>query len=350
MERKNYYLVDIIKLICAILVVGMYCRPFLSVNETLDYFIVNILGRIAYPFFFVASSFFFFRKLEYVAGLKSKENLRLLRNYLLRLCALYIVWTLFYLIPLSIQISTGDISNYAVMDFVRDFFFAGSYYHLWVLPAMIFSTCIVYILLIKFKTLQVLEIGMVLYLLGMLINVYGALLLKIPFIGDIIKLYQDVFVTAKNGLFFGILYTTIGYYIVSSRFNLSKLDLFKRTAICFILVFVEGFFLRGLEIENVDTIMYITLVPFIFYFFLYILMFNINFSERFLTFRACSSLVYFLFPVFIVVLNTLPFHYYEWNLGSVWYFVFLLILTVDAAYLIYKASKQKQLKFLRILF
>lgn len=350
MERKDYYLVDIIKLICAILVVGMYCGPLLSVNETLNYFVVNILGRIAYPFFFVASSFFFFRKLEYVAGLKSKENLKLLRNYIIRLCVLYIIWTLLYAIVLFIQVQTQIIVEYTMVDFIRNFFFAGSYYHLWVLPAMIFSTILVYVLLMKFKTLQVLEIGIVLYLIGMVINIYGSALLKVPFIGDIIKVYLDVFVTAKNGLFFGFLYTATGYYIATSKFNLSKSDLFKRTMICFLLVFIEGFFLRGLGIENVDAIMYITLVPFIFYFFLYILEFDINFSERFLTFRACSSLVYFLFPVFIVILNVLPFDYFSWPFGSIIYFIFLLILAVDAAYLIYKASKQKQLKFLRILF
>jgi len=350
MERRDYYLVDIIKLICAILVVGSYCGPMLSINETLNYFLFQILSKIAFPFFFVASSYFFFSKLEFVIGLKSKENIKLLRKYILRLCILYIIWTLFYLIPLSIQIATDEIVDYTFVDFIRNFFFAGSYYHLWVLPAMIFSTILVYLLLMKFQIFQVLEIGFGLYIIGMIINIYGIALIKIPFIGDLIKVYLDIFASAKNGLFFGTIYTAIGFYIATSNFRLSKADLFKRSMICFLFVFIEGFFLKGLKLDQIDGIMYITLIPFIFYFFLYILTFNINFSERFLTFRTCSTLIYFLFPVFIVILNALPYTYVEWVLGSLIYFVLVLILTVNSAYVLYKASKQKQFRFLKVLF
>ncbi|MDF9824600.1 peptidoglycan/LPS O-acetylase OafA/YrhL [Breznakia sp. PF5-3] len=344
MERKNYYLVDIVKLICAVLVVAIHTGPFLSVNETLNYFVVQILGRIAVPFFFVASAFLFFRKLDYVAGLKSKENLRMLRKYILRLLRVYVIWTIIYLIPLVFEWMQGGIDGSTIPRFIRNFLFTGSYYHLWFLPAMMFSTCLVYALLMKFKTTRVIEVGLVLYIIGMLVNVYGSVLLKIPLLGDGINFYLKIFETTRNGLFFGMIYTTIGFYIATSRFALSKSDLLKRTLVCFVLLFIEGFFIKGIQLDTPRTSMYLTLLPFMFYFFLYVISFDLKFSERYITFRACSTLIYFSHILFKLILDILPFNY-----NSLVYFIIVLVLAVDFAYIVYTLSKKSKFAILRYL-
>lgn len=345
MERKNYYLIDIVKLICAILVVAIHTGPFLSINGTLNYFVVQILGRMAVPFFFVVSAFFFFQKLDYVAGLKSKENLKKLMRYVIRLLRLYLVWTLIYLVPLSISWLQGGIDASTFPRFIRDFFFTGSYYHLWFLPAMLFSTCFVYVLLMKFKAIKIVEIGLVLYFIGMLVNVYGSVFMKIPLLGDGIKLYLQVFDTTRNGLFFGTIYTTIGLYIANNRFHLTRLDLGRRTLVSFVLLFIEGFFLRGIHMDNALTSMYIMLLPFMFYFFLFIITFDLRSHARYQTFRICSTLIYVSHIMFKLILDALPFEY-----NSFVYFAIIVVLAVDFAYIVYTLSKRKELRFLRILY
>lgn len=345
MERKNYYLVDVVKLICSILVVAVHTGPFLSIDATLNYFVVQILGRIAVPFFFVASAFFFFKKLDYEAGLLSRENLRALRKFVFRIGKLYLIWTLIYLIPLSIQWFHGGMDGSTIVRFIRNFFFTGSYYHLWFLPSMIFAMCFVYVLLAKFKLMKVIEIGLILYVIGMLINVYGSIVVHIPLLGNGIKLYLQIFETTRNGLFFGTIYMAIGFYIANGRFRMNQSELCKRTLISFGLLCIEGFFLRGLGIDTPLTSMYLMLLPFMFYFFLYVISFDLKFHERFLTFRACSTLIYLSHILFVLVLDALPFEYF-----SLVYFVIVLVLAVDFSYIVYLLSKKKQFAILRNLF
>ena len=58
--RPTYSSVDLVKFIAALLVVALHARPFIF-DEDMDYYAICFC-RIAVPFFFVATSFFFFLK------------------------------------------------------------------------------------------------------------------------------------------------------------------------------------------------------------------------------------------------------------------------------------------------
>ena len=54
-ERKTYYALDVAKFISAFLVVCIHTGPLLDVDATGNFILVQILARLAVPFFFVAS-------------------------------------------------------------------------------------------------------------------------------------------------------------------------------------------------------------------------------------------------------------------------------------------------------
>ena len=62
MTKKKYAMIDIAKYISALLVVCIHTFPFYEISETLNTYWIQTICRIAVPFFFTTSGFFFFRK------------------------------------------------------------------------------------------------------------------------------------------------------------------------------------------------------------------------------------------------------------------------------------------------
>ena len=84
---KNFNSIDIAKFVMAILVMSIHISTGLS-PSTND-FLSNCLARIAVPFFFIASGFFFFRKTE---NLEFKNLIKTLK----RIFLLFLGWTIIY--------------------------------------------------------------------------------------------------------------------------------------------------------------------------------------------------------------------------------------------------------------
>ena len=191
--------------------VCIHTGPLLDVDATGNFILVQILARLAVPFFFVASGFLFsvswISKREY----NDYENKAQLKHYLWRLCKFYIIWTILYL-PFTYLLLKGQdgITVNSVLLYVRDFFFTGSFYHLWFLPALLVAVPVVYICLFKLGLGKTILFGFLLYLIGMAGNVYGGYLMQIPGIQSVYQAYLQVFSTTRNGLFFGVMFIAMG--------------------------------------------------------------------------------------------------------------------------------------------
>lgn len=62
-EKRNN-IVDIFRLICAILVVAIHTNPLTDINYYFGYLGSQILPRIAVPFFFSISGYYYIKKLQ----------------------------------------------------------------------------------------------------------------------------------------------------------------------------------------------------------------------------------------------------------------------------------------------
>lgn len=67
-QKKYYAIIDIIKLVMAILVIAIHTKPMEGIR---NFYIINfyeVLCGISVPFFFLASGFLNYKKLVYTPG------------------------------------------------------------------------------------------------------------------------------------------------------------------------------------------------------------------------------------------------------------------------------------------
>lgn len=311
MERKKYYALDIAKFISAFLVVCIHTGPLLDVNREANFVLVQILARLAVPFFFVASGFLFFQKIDFKRESNDYENLHALRHYVGRLLKIYVLWSLLYL-PFTYLLwhGAGGISVHNFLLYIRDFFFTGSYYHLWFLPALMLAVPIVYGLIFRWGIWKSLGIGMLLYLLGMAGNVYGDVLSQVPFLKQGFAMYQSIFVTTRNGLFFGPVFIVLGAIFAKRNFYLKNYQAMTGLLVSLVALFGECFALRKAGFMHDVTSMYLLLVPCMYFFFLLLLRVHLKPRKVYKTLRILSLLIYVshLMPVTLLLLAAPQMH------------------------------------------
>lgn len=98
--KVNYPNLDLMKFFLALLVVEIHTRPLkcFYFAET----VIEGIDVLAVPFFFLASGFLCFRDLNYASfGVAISAGTERVRNTIIKLVRLYLIWTLLYL-PLTI--------------------------------------------------------------------------------------------------------------------------------------------------------------------------------------------------------------------------------------------------------
>lgn len=299
-KKERYYYVDVMRMVCALLVVMMHTAPLEGINENINFFLLQIVGRIAVPFFFICTGYFLYNKLE------SDNVKQKISNTLCKLCNLYLIWSGIYLIYYiygSISIGRGFIKS--VILYIRNFLFIGSHFHLWYLVATLLGIYIIYKVYNKIEFKYLLALATILYLIGLLGNGYSNLLQESR-VEKALEIYTFLFQTTRNGLFFAFPYITIG--VALNKYNIK--DRIKNNYILLIIAFMgltlEGFILKKyIGLERSD--MYIMLVPVSILIFSNLLKININRIESFIAnkateFRELSLVIYCVHGVFLIIL------------------------------------------------
>ncbi len=188
LKTNRYAAIDVAKLIAAVFIVAIHTGLFSDVSG-LGFFVQNILTRFAVPFFFVASGFFLFGRMEYDTTHRlTKNNLAKLIRFEKRLLILYVVWSVVFLawtIPNWYQLGWWGLS--ALKDYIVSFFFSGTLYHFWYILASLYGAVFCYFLLRYCKpALRFLILGgaWCLYLLA-----YSYGWITIPLLSDILNLF-----------------------------------------------------------------------------------------------------------------------------------------------------------------
>ncbi|MBP5608189.1 MAG: acyltransferase [Lachnospiraceae bacterium] len=217
--RLSYKGLDILRIICAVFVVTIHFQPFgpSEAAGMLNFRFVQYFSRNAVPLFFIISSFFLFNKTVSDGRIDMGAVLRKCWEYY----RLYLIWTVIYLFMIIKSYTHG---RKTVLELIRDFFFCGSYLHLWYLPALITGILIV-ALLIKagLKKRTVLLISCFLYLIALLGHTYFNLLAPLRKASDtfdtIQSVYFKIFYTTRNGVFEVPLFVCLGYLLSEKEKN-----------------------------------------------------------------------------------------------------------------------------------
>ena len=62
-EKNIEYNLDICKIIGAFLIVAIHCRPLTSLSDLMDFYLVDIVARLAVPFFLQLQDIYFLENL-----------------------------------------------------------------------------------------------------------------------------------------------------------------------------------------------------------------------------------------------------------------------------------------------
>ena len=214
---RQYNAIDAAKFFCAILIVTIHFPPLGNaavspLAQAVNSFFRSYLGRIAVPFFLLSAGFFLFRKTasQPFSAAPSKA-------YVLRILRLYVLWTILYL-PWIIREARESGKNLltGLLSFLRNFLLTGSYSHLWYLPALAVAAALVGWLLRKgLRPGYILAASALLYCIGLLGQGWFFLLrpLQGTALYSLLRLYEKIFTTTRNGLFFGFPYVAMGMYL-----------------------------------------------------------------------------------------------------------------------------------------
>ncbi len=241
-KNDKFELIDVMKFICAIFIVGIHSGIVSNENSSIQWYIENIIFRIAVPFFFIASGFLFGKKY-----LKDKNRLK--ENSIKqvkRLLIPFIFWSLIllpYVIITEIKFD-GNIVLFA-LKILRLNLFNG--YHIWFVLALIVAICIDYIFLKKNKMKLAIFFSIILYSIALLGNSYYFLIegTQIQYIIDIII---KIFTMVRNGIFVGFPLFTVGICVA---FYENKIYRISNTKLYILLIFfiltqiLEVTFIRG---------------------------------------------------------------------------------------------------------
>lgn len=150
-NNTSYSNLDVARMVCALLIVMIHTSAARNTHPLVQFYLEDVIARIAVPLFFAISGFLFFGKLKIENGriVRCTENHRKLIRYTNRILCLYLSWSLVYLCLVKIPrwYRTGWWGLHAVKDAIAAVAFAGTHYHLWYLLALIYAVPVLFFLL-----------------------------------------------------------------------------------------------------------------------------------------------------------------------------------------------------------
>lgn len=349
-DHKEYNAIDVAKFIASLCVIAIHFKPFDGAANTFfrypNFGIVNYMARLAVPFFFVCSGFFLFQKtsMEHFSWTPIKK-------YVIRIFALYALWSAIHL-PFSLNTEKGYL--YAILLYLRDFIFVGSFIHLWYLNALIFSAILVALLLsrkISFKF--IFAFSFFLYFIGLFAQSWFGLILPLrsicPLFWKFLLIAEKVIVTTRNGLFEGFIFVSMGAYFAHSQKNIKKSQSMCGFLISMLFLFLESF---GLEYFGITYAydMYLFLVPSTFFLFSLLIQIHLPNHPVFKELRLLSSLIYFIHYGIGGIVSY--FLYFQNNpvLTSFLRFILIVMISILFSYIILQFSRKPKFQFLKRLY
>lgn len=345
-EKQTFRGIDLIKFLCAILVVSIHAAPFgqtgITLNRLLNFGTQHYLARLAVPFFFMCTGFLVFRK-QPLEGFTFRTG----AHAAWKMYRLYLIWTVIY-IPLIINkyLPGGHVTLPALVGVIRNFLLTGSYVHLWYLNASGFVLLLVSFLLHKkVKIRSMLIVSFVLYLLGLLSQSYFGLMRvmeRFPTFWKAAELFMWVIKTTRSGLFEGFFFVSLGIFIAKTPLRISLKQAVAGFVCSMALLLAEVVILLNIGwIREYD--MYVFLVPAVFFLFCIAARLELKQRRVYLILRKLSALVYFVFMIARWFVDRLPVPGWAWFVR----FWGVLVLSLLASALIIFLSERRPFKWLK---
>lgn len=295
--ERNYNSVDFAKMVFAIFVVAIHTNLASNLPEPFDWYLMQIVFRLAVPFFITVSAFML------GLGIRNKGVAASLKKYRKKLLPVYIFWGG---IGTALHFAKLLISNHNIGDsLIRTiqtiiFYPSGS---MWFLYALLIGSFILEIAVKYFKSGVAWIVAIALYVIALLGNSYYFVSSEIGFQG-IMDRYLDLCISPRNGLFL-FLFIWVGYSMADEKvieYAQNKRLCILGLCISMLILIFESWFTYGKQGAD-DSSLYLS-TPFAVAMIMMVLIGNemtkhMNYREM----RRYSSDVYYTHPFFNTVIN-----------------------------------------------
>ncbi len=251
-EKKEYRALDFLKFVAAFLVVAIHIPPFEEIAPVFSHELQQVICRMAVPFFFVCTGYFIGEKIT------DKDRVK---KYLFHIIKMYVWWSLLYLIPIIDRFWKKKRSIAAnILELVRRFFVIGSYIQLWYLLATVVAVLVLYLLVARFRwsVKGIISVAVLLYLIGVCHNTYRHVFDNVLPAASEIKWYLSVFATARNGIFFGFPFVTMGYLFWAKSDHIRKMTYGWHTVFFLVLMMLEEWIVTQMIGESSHDMYFLT--------------------------------------------------------------------------------------------
>lgn len=288
--------IDIFRFISALLVVAIHTNPATEINPYLGYFCSQILPRIAVPFFFCVSGYFYIKKLN--RATEKREMIKIFRTTFFSYLKIYVFWSIVYLVCDYKQYFYDGVSVKGIIaGIVLNFFVYGSYYHLWYFIGVFFSLIIItgcYLIRVE-KILAYFSV--VLYLAGVLGCAYYQIGNKIPLFSMLIS--SSYFTLIRRVLLMALPFFMVGYFLPKISYRNISIKVVLTGALFIGEIIVVN--ILGLNVNIIETFF---LYIFLAYIMVWLLSHPMQEEKRAgEIFRYLASFVYFSHPLFIMIVT-----------------------------------------------
>lgn len=340
-KQKNYNGIDVVKLLMALCVVAIHLTPFAMFGENVSFLFDKILTRAAVPFFFCSSGFFLKMKLDSTTS-NAEFKLQVIK-FVKRILFMYIIWTIIYL---PCIIFWFKVDNETILSFVQKCIFDGSYLHLWYLPSVMIAGVLAALFIRKIGTIKSLVIAIALYVIGLFDTSYFGLIKNFE-LQSFVKIYDEIFITTRNGVFFGLIFILLGFLAYETRQKLSKSVFLLIFSI--IGLFIEMYMLRNFDIaRSYEGVLFTVPVT---YFLLQVAK-EIRLSDKaiYKNIRTMGVLIYLSHCWVDFTFSVLCYNILHRTFNSMIRFGYTLVITVLLSILIIKLQKNQKFRWFRKLY
>ncbi|WP_182914432.1 acyltransferase [Paenibacillus sp. 1011MAR3C5] len=292
--NRRYGGIDLVKLAASFLVIAIHTGPLLTYDEYADFLITGIVGRLAVPFFFMASGYLLFRKLT---G-KGREDRSMINRYALKVALLYLAAMMIYL-PLNVYKGDFD-QGISWPALARDIVIDGTFYHLWYLPALLIGIYMVYGLYRLLPRWAFAVLVCLLYAIGVMGDSYYGLAVQEPHLKAMYDWLFAGFDYTRNGFFFAPVFLAMGLCMAKHSATPKVRYVYPVALLISIgVLFLEGILLRDAGFPRHDS-MYIALLPAVYALFGMAMQIKISSSARA---GAIAQWIYLLHPAVLVAIR-----------------------------------------------
>lgn len=318
MEKRRNQTIDLLKFIFSICIIMIHTQLFKS-NDIAYKTITMGIARLAVPFFFITSGYYFYQRIHTYQNIKS---------YFIKIIKIFIVFEiieiLLYTIPLL-----SMIQEYGFLRYLWRIMSVGLGGVYWYMISLLLSLIILLPFWKKKSIVPFLLIGLVLYLFVFTNDSYG-FFFENTIIQNFSKVHTMIWTWPQAGLCSSLFYLSIGAWIYEKRPIIHHLTI--KLCLSIICLMCEAYFLQTHGAYDGNCyVMLIICTPLLFIWALQHETLTIPTTEL-------GTMSLYIYMIHYIVFNCI---YFLCPLSQLWIFLITTIVTLCLSYIIVKIQRRR---------